>query len=54
MPQGRGGALAEHREGHKIVQHPATGLITMDCDVLSEGDAERKIVRTHPYPWYRR
>ena len=38
------GAVGAHREDHKIVQHPATGPIAMDCDVLSDGDAERKIV----------
>lgn len=38
------GAVGAHREDHKIVQHPATGPIAVDCDVLSDGDAERKIV----------
>jgi transcriptional regulator with XRE-family HTH domain len=38
------GAVGAHQEDHKIVQHPATGPIAVDCDVLSDGDAERKIV----------
>ena len=38
------GAVSAHREDHKIVQHPATGPIAVDCDVLTDGDAERKIV----------
>jgi transcriptional regulator with XRE-family HTH domain len=37
------GAVGTHREDHKVVQHPATGPISVDCDVLTE-DAERKIV----------
>jgi transcriptional regulator with XRE-family HTH domain len=44
------GAVGAHREDHKIVQHPATGPIAMDCDVLSDGDAERKIVVLTPAP----
>jgi transcriptional regulator with XRE-family HTH domain len=38
------GAVGAHREDHKIVQHPAVGPIAVDCDVLTDGDAERKIV----------
>jgi transcriptional regulator with XRE-family HTH domain len=38
------GAVGAHREDHKIVDHPATGPIAVDCDVLTDGDAERKIV----------
>jgi transcriptional regulator with XRE-family HTH domain len=38
------GAVGAHRGDHKIVHHPATGPIALDCDVLSDGDAERKIV----------
>jgi hypothetical protein len=44
------GAVGAHREDHKIVQHPATGPIAVDCDVLSDGDAERKIVVLTPAP----
>jgi transcriptional regulator with XRE-family HTH domain len=39
-----GGAVGAHREDHKIVEHPAVGPIAVDCDVLSDGDAELKIV----------
>lgn len=38
------GAVGAHREDHKIVEHPATGPIAVDCDVLTDGDAQRKIV----------
>jgi transcriptional regulator with XRE-family HTH domain len=38
------GAVGAHREDHKIVHHPVTGSIAVDCDVLTDGDAERKIV----------
>jgi hypothetical protein len=38
------GTVGAHREDHKIVQHPETGPIAVDCDVLTDGDAERKIV----------
>ncbi|MEU4767590.1 hypothetical protein AB0H12_30490 [Actinosynnema sp. NPDC023794] len=33
-----------HREDHKIVEHPVVGSVTVDCDVMTEGDADRKIV----------
>jgi transcriptional regulator with XRE-family HTH domain len=38
------GAVSAHREDHKIVEHPAVGPIALDCDVLTDGDAELKIV----------
>jgi transcriptional regulator with XRE-family HTH domain len=38
------GAVKPHREDHKIIDHPAVGPITVDCDVLTDGDAELKIV----------
>jgi transcriptional regulator with XRE-family HTH domain len=38
------GAVGAHQEDRKIVEHPAVGPITVDCDVMTEGDAERKIV----------
>lgn len=38
------GEVGAHREGHKIIQHPAVGPIAVDCDVLSDGDSELKIV----------
>jgi transcriptional regulator with XRE-family HTH domain len=38
------GEVGAHREGHKTVHHPAVGPILVDCDVLTDGDAELKIV----------
>ncbi|MFD9701157.1 helix-turn-helix transcriptional regulator [Lentzea sp. NPDC059081] len=38
------GVVGAHRESHKVVQHPEAGAIAVDCDVLTDGDAERKIV----------
>jgi len=38
------GAVGAHREDHKVVAHPAVGPIAVDCDVMTEGDAEQKIV----------
>ena len=38
------GRVAAHREDHKIVEHPLVGPIAVDCDVLSDGDADLKIV----------
>jgi transcriptional regulator with XRE-family HTH domain len=38
------GTVSAHREDHKIVDHPAAGPISVDCDVLTDGDAELKIV----------
>ena len=38
------GAVGVHREDHKIVDHPVVGPIAVDCDVITDGDAERKIV----------
>jgi transcriptional regulator with XRE-family HTH domain len=38
------GAIGAHREDHKIIEHPMVGPITVDCDVLTDGDAELKIV----------
>ncbi|MEV5651652.1 hypothetical protein AB0L57_25660 [Nocardia sp. NPDC052254] len=35
---------AAHREDHKTIEHPAVGPITVDCDVLTDGDAELEIV----------
>jgi hypothetical protein len=36
--------VSVHREDHKVVHHPAVGPIDVDCDVLTNGDAELKIV----------
>jgi transcriptional regulator with XRE-family HTH domain len=38
------GSVGAHREDHKIVHHPAVGPIELDCDVMTDGDAELKIV----------
>jgi len=38
------GAVAAHREDHKVVHHPEAGDIEVDCDVLTDSDAELKIV----------
>ncbi|KQX75535.1 helix-turn-helix domain-containing protein [Aeromicrobium sp. Root472D3] len=38
------GEVGAHREGRKIVEHPAVGPLMVDCDVLTDGDAELKIV----------
>lgn len=39
-----GGEVRAHREDHKVVHHPAVGPIDVDCDVMTDGDAELKIV----------
>jgi len=38
------GVVGTHREDQKVVERPGVGAITVDCDVLTDGDAERKIV----------
>ncbi|KUL26290.1 helix-turn-helix domain-containing protein [Actinoplanes awajinensis] len=38
------GAVGAHREDRKTIQHPAVGPITVDCDVLSGGDTDLRIV----------
>jgi transcriptional regulator with XRE-family HTH domain len=38
------GAVGAHREDRKIIEHPAVGPITVDCDILTDGEAELKIV----------
>ncbi|MDR7276755.1 helix-turn-helix domain-containing protein [Catenuloplanes atrovinosus] len=38
------GAVGAHREEHKIIEHPVAGPVSVDCDVLTDGDAELKIV----------
>ena len=38
------GTVSAHREDRKIVEHPAVGRIIVDCDTLTDGDAELKIV----------
>ncbi|MFI6738540.1 helix-turn-helix transcriptional regulator [Nonomuraea sp. NPDC050451] len=38
------GEVAAHREDHKTIYHPSVGPVTVDCDVLTDGDSELKIV----------
>jgi transcriptional regulator with XRE-family HTH domain len=38
------GAVGAHLEDHKIIEHPTVGPIAVDCDVMTDGDAELKIV----------
>ena len=40
----RDGAVGEHAEDRKTIEHPVAGDITVDCDVLSAGDTDLKIV----------
>jgi len=40
----RAGAVGEHAEDRKTIEHPAAGDVTVDCDVLSAGDTDLKIV----------
>ncbi|MET9564043.1 helix-turn-helix domain-containing protein [Streptomyces tauricus] len=37
-------ADAAHREDHKTIDHPSVGPVTVDCDTLTDGDCELKIV----------
>lgn len=38
------GAVGAHREDRKTVEHPEVGPVEVDCDVLTDGDSELKIV----------
>jgi transcriptional regulator with XRE-family HTH domain len=38
------GTVTAHREDHKTIEHPLVGPVTVDCDVLTDGDSELKIV----------
>ncbi|WP_216329567.1 helix-turn-helix transcriptional regulator [Deinococcus aestuarii] len=40
----RAGAVGGHTEDRKTIEHPLVGEVTVDCDVLSAGDADLKIV----------
>jgi hypothetical protein len=40
----RAGAVGEHAEDGKTIEHPTVGEITVDCDVLYAGDTDLKIV----------
>ncbi|QKG24486.1 helix-turn-helix transcriptional regulator [Actinomadura verrucosospora] len=38
------GTVAAHREDRKTVEHPRAGRVEVDCDVLTDGDSDLKIV----------
>ncbi|MGN9821374.1 helix-turn-helix transcriptional regulator [Streptomyces sp. SD11] len=38
------GEVAAHREDHKTIDHPSVGPVMVDCDTLTDGDCELKIV----------
>ncbi|MET9504336.1 helix-turn-helix transcriptional regulator [Streptomyces sp. NPDC006259] len=38
------GRVAAHREDQKTIAHPTVGPVTVDCDVLTDGDSDLKIV----------
>jgi transcriptional regulator with XRE-family HTH domain len=38
------GTVSAHREDHKTIEHPSVGPVAVDCDVLTDGDSELKIV----------
>ncbi|MEY9926605.1 transcriptional regulator with XRE-family HTH domain [Catenulispora sp. GP43] len=38
------GVVGAHREDHKRIEHPSVGPVTVNCDVLGDGDTELKIV----------
>jgi transcriptional regulator with XRE-family HTH domain len=40
----RAGAVGEHAEDRKTIEHPTVGEITVDCDHLHAGDTDLKIV----------
>ena len=40
----RAGAVGEHAEDRKTIEHPTVGEITVDCDTLYAGDTDLKIV----------
>jgi transcriptional regulator with XRE-family HTH domain len=39
-----GASVAAHKEDHKTIEHPQLGPVEVDCDVLTDGDTELKIV----------
>ena len=40
----RAGAVGEHTEDRKTIEHPTVGEITVNCDTLYAGDTDLKIV----------
>lgn len=46
----RAGEVAQHTEDRKTVEHPLAGEIAVDCDVLSTGEGDFKIVALSTSP----
>jgi transcriptional regulator with XRE-family HTH domain len=40
----RDGAVGRHTEERKTIRHPDVGDVTVDCDVLSDGDTDLKVI----------
>ncbi|THF70178.1 helix-turn-helix domain-containing protein [Deinococcus sp. Arct2-2] len=40
----RGGVVGQHTDDRKVIEHPLIGEVEVDCDVLSAGDTDLKIV----------
>lgn len=38
------GAVGAHREDRKTIEHPEVGPVEVDCDVLTDGESDLKIV----------
>lgn len=38
------GAVGAHREDRKTIEHPRAGPVEVDCDVLTDGESDLKIV----------
>ncbi|MEU9434970.1 helix-turn-helix transcriptional regulator [Streptomyces sp. NPDC048252] len=38
------GAVGAHREDRKTIEHPRVGPVEVDCDVLTDGESDLKIV----------
>ena len=38
------GTVSAHREDRKVVHHPTVGPVAIDCDTLTDGEADLKIV----------
>lgn len=38
------GAVGAHREDRKTIEHPRVGPVDVDCDVLTDGESDLKIV----------
>lgn len=38
------GVVGRHAEDQKLIRHPRVGDITVDCDVLTDGDTDLKVI----------